>query len=125
MTWQNILKSALIPSPVSNTPVVAPGLFHFLRHDDGAYVRFHLRVDPGGHSILIAGAAEAVQLSPQSTYIAKRLLEDESTEELTADLPPSFAEEVASIGRLLEELSRPRGRYPILSFPEPATTISV
>lgn len=121
MSWQQMLKTALIPWPVAKRSSLPSGLYHFQQEHDGRYVRFHLRVDPGGHAILIAGAAEAVQLPPEAALAAAHLLQGRPKDDVARELNSPGAENVvAHAGKILRELAEPRGRFPILNLPDPA-----
>ena len=75
MPWHQQLKSWLVPQvhggggPRSQ---IDSGMYHYQRPRDDGYMRFHLRVERSGESLLIAGASEAVRLSRNGTTVIKR-----------------------------------------------------
>ena len=78
MHWQQQLKSWLVPQVDvgdRRSSQVDSGMYHYQRARDDGYMRFHLRVERNGESLLIAGASEAVRLSSDGTYVIKTLLD--------------------------------------------------
>ena len=106
---------------VDEAPLVRPGLYHFVREVDGNQIRYHLRVDDGGPSILIAAASEALLLSPVGAVAAKALLEGKSAGEIETLLPVSNAGQVVEdIRHAMEDLGQWDVRYPIFNLVDPA-----
>ena len=66
MTWKTRAKQWFIPRPSgpSARTSLTPGMYHFQQERDGQFLRFHLRVEPDGHALLLAGASEAARLPP-------------------------------------------------------------
>jgi len=114
MNWRERLKRWTVPvvDHPSRGARAPAGMHHFQRERDGEYVRFHLRVEPDGRSLLIACAAEAVLLSPAGTSAVWTILSGKPA----AQLPD---ETTAAITRLLDEIGTPDSRYPILQIEDP------
>lgn len=125
MGWQEIKHWILPVTREPGVPRVEPGLYHYQRARDGAWVRFHLRVDRDGSGLLIAGAAEAVRLTFAGVFVARGLLEGRDAETLARELgsrSPGDAvrESVDEVQRVLADLSAPSGRYPIFNLGDPS-----
>ncbi len=118
------LKNLLIPRPAQRhaAPPVAPGLYHFQHALDDGFIRFHLRVERDGHALLIAGASEAARLSPAGARIAKVLLGGVPADDLREKTPDLDNTTIDEVARLLEQLGRPSGRFPIFNLSDPATS---
>jgi radical SAM protein with 4Fe4S-binding SPASM domain len=109
---------------------IAPGLYHFSREVDGFPSRFHLRVDPDGHGLLVANASLACHLSPSGVQIALSLLGDEEKERTFAQITqrfrgvsrPQFEEDYETIHRLITTLTAPGDNYPITNLDDPWVT---
>ncbi len=99
-----------------------------MRETDGAVVRFHLRVDPGGGGLLLANAAALARLSPSGVLIAKGLLEGEAPPAIVGRAKSRFrgaaAGEIArgldAVKALIQRMQSPQGNYPILNLADPA-----
>jgi radical SAM protein with 4Fe4S-binding SPASM domain len=101
-------------------PLVRPGLYHFQRRHDQGFLRYHLRVDDQGPAVLIAGACEAVLLSPAGAAAAKALLEGKDEHEVERSLPVVNAHRVVEDVRdALIDLGRWDLRYPIFNLVDP------
>jgi radical SAM protein with 4Fe4S-binding SPASM domain len=99
---------------------VAPGLHHFQKRIDGGFMRYHLRVDPDGYGVLIAGASEAVLLSPAGVAAAMGLLQDRSKDRLASELQtPGGTRIVEDVAKVLAELGHPSSRFPIFNLVDP------
>ena len=100
---------------------VPAGLYAYQTEREGEYVRFHLRVENSGHSLLLAAASEAVLLSPSGTIAAKALL-DEKTPQQASELIPyvNSIQVVSTVKKALNELGRPGIRFPIFNLADPA-----
>ena len=119
MDWNYLLKNWLIPKPAKPTsgPQLEPGIYQFQRERDGQFIRFHLRVDPGGSAILIAAAAEAVRLSPTGAVAAQALLSGKSQDQITSELTNSDAAElVQHVQKAIHDIGQPSIRYPIFNL---------
>ena len=117
--WNNLLKNWLIPKPAKPSvgPALEPGIYHFQREREGQYVRFHLRVDPGGRAILIAAAAEAVRLSPAGAVAAKGLLSGKSCDQVADELSNTNAFDlVQKVKQAIDDIGQPNFRYPIFNL---------
>ena len=107
---------------------VRPGLYHFVRQSDGATVRFHLRVDPGGGGLLLANAAAMARLSPSGVLIAKGLLEGDAPADIVGRAKSRFrgatagqiARDLDAVQALIGRMQSPAGNYPILNLADPA-----
>lgn len=122
MSWQP-LKSWIVPDfdTGGRQPPLEAGMHHYQRPRDDGYMRFHLRVERGGESLLIAGASEAVRLSRDGTAVIKRLLDGEDPQALVDELSSPAAERlVADVQKILEELGSPSARFPIFNLSDPA-----
>lgn len=123
MNWQKWLKKWWVLPRPAGVPLerLEPGLYHFQRERDGGYLRFHLRVQPGGEAVLIAGAAEAVRLPAPAALICQQLLSGAAPEELQQALKlPQADKAVAHVSGMLNDLARPDRRYPIFNLIDPA-----
>lgn len=125
MTWQAIKHWILPVAREPAAPRVDAGLYHYQRARDGAYVRFHLRVEPDGNGLVIAGAAEAVRLTPAGVYVAKGLLEERNADDLARELGSRSLEDpvrrsVLQVQHVLADLAAPSGRYPIFNLADPS-----
>jgi radical SAM protein with 4Fe4S-binding SPASM domain len=120
--WKQRLKSWMFPQFGTITPAeadVPSGLYHYqFRRDDG-YIRFHLRVERSGQSLLIAGASEAVRVSREGTPLLKRLLEGESGETVAATFPAAAKPWIDRCVQVLEELGSPSSRFPVFNLGDP------
>ncbi len=109
-------------------PAVAPGLYHALQEEDGAYTRFHLRVERDGSGMLIADANAAARLNPSGVLIARGLQEGWDEAQILAALQAQFhgateetlREGVAQVEALFESLASPGDQYPIFNLDDPA-----
>ncbi|HSH02758.1 MAG TPA: SPASM domain-containing protein [Anaerolineae bacterium] len=105
------------------------GLHHYMVANDGAYTRFHLRVEADGQGLLLANAAAAARLAPTGTLIAKYLLEGLGENDVLGKLQSRFqggvAEMLGDIKRveeIIKRLSEPGDNYPILNLDDGALT---
>lgn len=117
------LKDWLLPraTAIEEPTLVAPGLYDFRRESRGIPLRFHLRVDEDGPAILIAGACEALLLSPEGAAAAKGLLEGRTPAEVEQSLPvPHRAQVVEDVRHAIEDLGHQDLRYPIFNLVDPA-----
>ncbi len=124
MQWKQHLKTWVVPQPAravdSGQPKIDTGMYHYQRSRDDGYMRFHLRVERNGQSLLIAGASEAVRLSTTGTTLIKRLLDGESAEQLSSELKSVGAEQLVSeVLEIIEELGSPSSRLPIFNLSDP------
>ena len=121
--WKQRLKSWIVPQAGGVDPLqgnVASGLYHYQFHRDDGYIRFHLRVERSGESLLIAGASEAVQVSRDGTPVIKRLLDGESPQTLANHLPAAAEPWIAQGVRIMAELGSPSSRFPVFNLGDPA-----
>jgi radical SAM protein with 4Fe4S-binding SPASM domain len=95
---------------------------------DGAYTRFHLRVDPGGSGLLLANASAALHLSPSGVVIAKGLLDDLKEEAIIAQLKGYFRgatkeemdADLERVAAMIAALVAPGDHYPVLNLEDSA-----
>lgn len=107
---------------------IPPGLYHYFRDAGGQVSRFHLRVDPDGWGLLVAGATAAVWLRPSGVIYAKALLENQPPENIFqlqkavfGPVPTQRLEaDLAEVRQLLDRLQRPGTDYPMLNLMDPA-----
>jgi radical SAM protein with 4Fe4S-binding SPASM domain len=120
--WKQRLKSWIIPQVGGVGALeekIAPGLYHYqLLRDDG-YMRFHLRVENSGESLLIAGASEAVRISQAGTPVLQRLLQGESPESVAGELPADAEPWIAQGVQIMQELGSPSSRFPVFNLKDP------
>jgi radical SAM protein with 4Fe4S-binding SPASM domain len=112
-TW--VLPSVLLSELSSK---ITPGLHHYRRERDGQFVRYHLRVENSGQSLLLVAAAEAVRLTSSGTIAAYGILEGRSDEAILADLTsiPNGAALISEVRQLIQVLGQPSKRYPVFNL---------
>ncbi len=119
MRFPTTLRQWLIPSPP--TSGTRPELLHFPGESNGQYMRYHLRVDPNGPAILIAGASDALLLSPEGAVVAQAILSGDPVETLASRLEVSNPEElIAEVKDALAEFGSNKQRYPIFNLVDPS-----
>jgi radical SAM protein with 4Fe4S-binding SPASM domain len=108
----------LFREPVPQPP--APGVYHYLRQDEGSKARLHLRVEPDGRAILIVNASRMYHFNPTAAFMAYLLLEKVPFEQaLTActaifNVPARLArQDYAAFAAQFEELTAPDGGCPV------------
>ncbi|MCS7305526.1 MAG: SPASM domain-containing protein [Thermoguttaceae bacterium] len=107
---------------------IRPGLYHYFREASGQVGRFHLRVDPEGGGLLVAGATAAVWLRPSGVIYAKGLLEQLPEEKIFQLQQRAFGpvpaerlkRDLAEVGQLLDRLQTPGTDYPMINLMDPA-----
>ncbi|UCG23430.1 MAG: hypothetical protein JSW55_14950 [Chloroflexota bacterium] len=134
MSKSDLLTRLFYPTrPVPPDPVKA-GLYHYMRssgeeeYSDGAYTRFHLRVDPGGSGLLLANASAALHLSPAGVVIAKGLLDDLDEQTIIAELKSSFhgatqetmEADLERVAAMIATLVAPGDNYPVMNLEDAA-----
>lgn len=126
MDWKR-LRPWILPTPANIQ--VAPlnlqaGLKHYSKQRDGAYVRYHLRIEHSGQSLLIAAASEAVRLTQSGTIAAFGLLENKSNSEIVAALHdhPQAQEMIDKVQAIIDNLGRANKRYPIFNLTDPSAS---
>jgi radical SAM protein with 4Fe4S-binding SPASM domain len=97
-----------------------PGLFHYLREDQGQKTRLHLRIDEDRSGLLIANANRVVHLNPSGTTMAYLHLEGHTPETAARLLHKQFNVSAAAAERdyldftsQLEDLIYPNGACPV------------
>jgi len=120
----------LLPRPKSPLERlgITPGLYHYLREVDGAFTRFHLRVDSTGNGLLLANASAAARLHASGVIITKGLLEKEEEPVIVDRLLRSFrmvtpgqaAEDVKRVREIISTLEMPGDNYPIVNLADPS-----
>lgn len=127
MDKETILKW-LIPQPPKPPPAVEPGLYHYMRQANGAYTRFHLRVERDEQGMLLANATAAARLTPTGVMMAKGLLDGEDEHTILTRLSERFrggsaeerAEDLSRVADLIENLVAPGDNYPIVNLTDAA-----
>jgi len=124
MQWKQRLKTWVVPrrplAAGAEPPRVATGMYHYQRARESGYIRFHLRVERSGESLLIAGASEALKLSRAGTAVAKRLLDGEPAVTLAeAFQAGGLGHLVSEVVEMIEELGSPSSRFPIFNLSDP------
>lgn len=107
---------------------VPAGLHHFFRVGDGALTRFHLRVEPDGHGLLIANASLAARLSPAGVLIAHGILSGQADETILRALGLTFRgvgrydqeRDLTQVRALITNLSLPGDESPVLNLDDAA-----
>jgi radical SAM protein with 4Fe4S-binding SPASM domain len=120
------LRRWFIPSKAAIPPPIESGLYHYMQESDGAYTRFHLRVEPDGQGMLLANATAAARLSPTGVIMAKELLDGRSPEAVVDNIKKGYRganedviqTDVARVAGLLNTLASPDDNYPIINFNE-------
>jgi radical SAM protein with 4Fe4S-binding SPASM domain len=128
MALRNFLDRFVVVRPRQALKPIPPGLYHYQRQADGAYTRFHLRVEPDEHGLLLANASVAARLSPVGVRIAKALLEGKNEDSLVRELAANFRgaseavmrADIARIRALVDDLASPEDNYPILNLDDAA-----
>lgn len=128
MAIQNWLERVFHFRPDRPPGAIAPGLYHALRDTDGAYTRFHLRVEGDGTGMLIANATAAARLSPTGVLIVKGVLDGKDETAILRRLNAHFRgassevmhADLAQVRALLAELASPGDTYPIFNLEDPA-----
>lgn len=130
MTIKNFLDRFVYIKPAAPPSPIESGLYHYMREHDGAYTRFHLRVEPDGAGILIANATAAAQLTASGVVIAKGLLDGNDQADIISDLEQRFRgasrerfqADLARVQNLIRDLVVPGDAYPIFNFEDAALT---
>ncbi len=120
--WKQRLKAWMVPqfgTVSSGKESVPAGLYHYQFQRDDGYIRFHLRVERSGQSLLIAGASEAVRVSREGTPLLKRLLEGESGETVARSFPAAAKPWIDRCAHVLKELGSPSARFPVFNLGDP------
>jgi radical SAM protein with 4Fe4S-binding SPASM domain len=125
MEWLKNLFSVKRATP---PPAVAPGIYHAMQEAEGAYTRFHLRVERDGSGMLIANAAAAARLSPTGVLIAKDLLDGKSADTVLQDLIANFRgatedmmrADIAKVDALITQITTPGDMYPVFNLDDAA-----
>lgn len=124
MDWKR-LRPWILPtteSVGSSAPSLAAGLRHYAKHRDGAHVRYHLRIEHSGQSLLIVAASEAVRLTQSGTIAAVGILEGQTDAEIVSALQnhPQADQIVKKVHSLVDHLGLPNKRYPIFNLADPS-----
>lgn len=126
MDWKKIrpwIVPTFSPSTASRSTLAA-GLRHYSRQRDGAYVRYHLRIERSGQSLLIVAASEAVRLTEFGTIAAVGVLEGKSDSQIVEDLQsqPNAGQIVGRVRSIIGKLGLPNKRYPIFNLTDPSSS---
>ena len=116
------------PRPPLARAGIRPGVYHYLREKEGAFTRFHLRVDSTGGGLLLANASAAARLHASGIIIAKGLLEDKPGPVLVDQLVRFFrgvtveqaAGDVERVRQVIATLDAPGDNFPILNLSDPS-----
>jgi radical SAM protein with 4Fe4S-binding SPASM domain len=128
MTTLESIKRFLIPKQQEARQPIPEGLYHYSREANGTYTRFHLRVDPDGHGMLLANATIAARLSPSGVLIAKELLEGTPEKAIYDRLQRTFRgasrermeRDLERVAALIANLASPGDNYPIINLEDAA-----
>ena len=109
---------------------IVPGLYHYMRESDGAFTRFHLRVDTSGAGLLVATATAAARLAPSGVIIAKGLLDGRDEQQIVEGLLAAFdgasaevaAADIGRVHKIIATLDSPGDNYPVLNLADPSFT---
>lgn len=112
---------------------IGTGLYHYIREESGAPVRFHLRVDSHGGGLLVVGAASIARLHPGGVIIAKGLLDGDDEAIIAGRLQAAFgqvapaqvADDIREVRSLIAALETPGDRYPVFNLADPAFSPNV
>ncbi len=129
--WKDWLRRLLVWGGAQEkwrAPAVGPGLYHMMQEADGAYARFHLRVENDGSGMLIANAMAAARLTPTGVLIAKSLLEGLPDDDVVRQLKATFAGagedvmrgDVAKVKALIAQITAPSDTYPVYNLEDAA-----
>ena len=119
MRFPTTIREWLLPASVSG--VTKPKIHHFRREAEGKYIRYHLRIDPDGPAILIAGASDALLLSPEGAVVAQAILSGSTAESVRHRLEISNPDElIEQVQEALSEFGTDNNRYPIFNLVDPA-----
>jgi radical SAM protein with 4Fe4S-binding SPASM domain len=128
MVIKDLLERFVYIKPAAAPPSIETGLYHYMREHDGAYTRFHLRVEPDGAGMLIANATAAAQLTASGVVIAKGLLDEHDQADIIGELErrfrgasrDQFRTDLSKVQNLIRELVEPGGAYPIFNLEDAA-----
>lgn len=102
------------------TDVPGPGLYHFLREEEGEKTRLHLRLDPDGQGLLWVNASRVFHLNPTAAVMAYLALSQMDESRAVAVLTRNYAispaqakQDYAQFFAQLAEIVRPDGACPI------------
>ena len=126
--WQLIKRVIPGRKPPLERLGITPGLYHYLREAEGAFTRFHLRVDSTGNGLLLANASAAARLHASGVIITKGLLEKDDEPVIVDRLVRSFrmvtpgqaAEDVKRVREIISTLEMPGDNYPIVNLADPS-----
>ncbi len=124
----DFLRTLFLPRTRTDPAPIPPGLYHYLRENNGQYTRFHLRVENDGAGMLIANATAAAHLSPAGVIIVKGIMEKIAESTIQRDLRARFGgvttdriqKDFTEVRMLLNELTAPGDNYPILNLSDAA-----
>ena len=109
-----------LPRRKSDSRDPGPGIFSYIRQQNGDRSHLHLRVENSGNGLLLINANRAVHLNPTATLIVWMLLEEKSETEILSTLkkrykvqPQQAMQDIASTRYQLDELVKPDGACPI------------
>jgi radical SAM protein with 4Fe4S-binding SPASM domain len=106
-------------------------LRHFMREVGDRVVRYHLRVDPDGSGIVIANASAAVRLSETGVFIAERLLQRRTPEDVAFEVKSTFAgvshetamTDVRRVRETIDAMGLPSSAFPLSTLDAPTGSL--
>ena len=113
-----LLGRKIIPGkPIGLPP---PGIYHFVRQEQGEKSRIHLRIEADHHAILLINANRIVHLNPTAAFMAHLALNQTSHDEAIRAISRAYqvsrsqaTSDYAQFATQLAELIRPDGACPI------------
>lgn len=123
MDWKRI-RPWILPTvkPSASEHLELPvGLRHYSLQRNGQFVRYHLRIERSGQSLLIVAASEAARLTKSGTIAALGVLEGKSDSQITTDLEQqaNASQIISDVRELIGQLGLPNKRYPIFNLADP------
>jgi len=116
--WITRLRQRLAGPPLPDA--LSPGVYHYLRQEDGGKTRLHLRLEADGHGLLLVNASRAFHFNPTAAYMASLALRQTPGEQAIAAITRRYRvgaaearQDYAAFCEQLEALIRPDGPCPI------------
>ncbi len=123
MDWKRIRPWILptVKPPAFEHLELPVGLRHYSLQRNGQYVRYHLRIERSGQSLLIVAASEAARLTKSGTIAALGVLEGKSDSQITNDLQQqaNASKIISDVRELIGQLGLPNKRFPIFNLADP------
>ncbi|HSV85295.1 MAG TPA: PqqD family peptide modification chaperone [Levilinea sp.] len=112
------VSSWLFKEPLLQPP--APGIYHYPRQHGNSKVRLHLRVEPGGHAILIVNASRMYHFNPTAAFMTYLLLEGIALDQAVAACTTTFnvstsqaRQDFSAFSVQLDDMIAPDGGCPV------------